>query len=387
MSQPLGTSLKEWGDQERATLAALEVADYAHAAECCLAAAAAAFEVALASCGSARQRNVQHGFALVELAEAMVDRVSVVARPVRATTEGPMSDEAEGSPWTAIEPPTVRLDDVAGLEEVKAEIRSKIVVPFEHPEILEEFQAHGGGGVLMYGPPGNGKTLIAKAIAGELGLPFFNVVLSQMKSKYVGDTEKNLHALFAAARRHPRAVIFLDEVDSLLAKRGHRFGGTVAQFLTLVDGLESEGGQLLLLAGTNRPWVLDPAVVRPGRLGTHVYVGLPDVDARRGMLELNLDRVPVSIELDLDDMARLTEGYSGAEIRELVERAKAPAIERRIAAQSQGSETRDSDDDQRVSRADFDYAFSRVKPLTDPADLARFADWGRGREEGTRCGE
>ena len=154
--------------------------------------------------------------------------------------------------------------------------------PFLHPELFERFKVKIGGGMLMYGPPGNGKTYIAKAVAGELDAAFFNVNASQIKDKYVGETEKNLQRLFDEARQHDKAVIFLDEVDHLLARRGNRKIGTVAQFLALTDGLVKNNNCMLVLAATNKPWVLDEAVVRPGRLGTHIYVGPPDDEGAGG---------------------------------------------------------------------------------------------------------
>ena len=144
----------------------------------------------------------------------------------------------------------------------------------------ERFRVRPGGGVLMYGPPGNGKTYIARAIAGELEAAFIAVDLAAVKSKYVGDTAKNLRSIFDEALRHDSAVIFLDEVDALLSRRGNRRVDSVPQFLMLTDGLVKTERCLLLLGATNQPWTLDDAVLRPGRLGIHLYVGPPDAKAR-----------------------------------------------------------------------------------------------------------
>ena len=211
---------------------------------------------------------------------------------------------------------------MAGLDEVKQELREKVIEPFLHPELFERFKVKIGGGILMYGPPGNGKTYIAKAVAGELDAAFFNVNASQIKDKYVGETEKNLQRLFDEARQHDKAVIFLDEVDHLLAKRGNRKIGTVAQFLALTDGLVKNNNCMLVLAATNKPWVLDEAVVRPGRLGTHIYVGPPDEKAREAIVALNMKDVPAADNVSFAEIATKAERYSGADIAELCDRAK-----------------------------------------------------------------
>jgi len=143
---------------------------------------------------------------------------------------------------------------VAGLDDVKAALRDDVINVMSHPEIYERFKVEGGGGVLMYGPPGNGKTFVAKAVAGELDAAFFAVDASQIKNKYVGETEKNMRRLFEEARQHERAVVFLDEVDALLQKRGNQKVNAVTQFLILADGIAETGDcTLLLLGATNKP--------------------------------------------------------------------------------------------------------------------------------------
>ncbi|MBN1506055.1 MAG: ATP-binding protein [Sedimentisphaerales bacterium] len=269
------------------------------------------------------------------------------------------------SPWELRDRPAEKLEDVAGLEDVKQELREKVIEPFLHPEVYERFKVRIGGGILMYGPPGNGKTYIAKAVAGELDAAFFNVNASQIKDKYVGETEKNLQRLFDEARACAKAILFLDEVDHLLAKRGNRKIGSVAQFLALTDGLVKNTNCMLVLTATNKPWVLDEAVIRPGRLGTHIYVGPPDAKAREAIIALNMKGVPAATDVSFASIAPMTEGYSGADVAELCDRAKRFALNRQIASGSQET----------VTARDFTDAIAKVKPSVTTDMLREFESW------------
>ena len=284
----------------------------------------------------------------------------------KAIKEAATGESSAGTtPWELREKPTEKLADVAGLEDVKQELREKVIGPFLHPEIYERFKVRIGGGILMFGPPGNGKTYIARAVAGELDAAFFNVNASQVKDKYVGETEKNLQRLFDEARAYPKVIIFLDEVDHLLAKRGNRKIGSVAQFLALTDGLVKITNCMLVLAATNKPWVLDEAVIRPGRLGTHIYVGPPDTKAREAIIALNMKGVPAAADVSFASISPMTEGYSGADVAELCDRAKRFALNRQIA--SGGQET--------VTAKDFADAIEKVKPSVTSEMLEEFKSW------------
>ena len=197
--------------------------------------------------------------------------------------------------WLVVERPDVRFDDVAGLEDVKEQIRLKLIYPFTHPEEAKRFGVRSGGGILLYGPPGTGKTLIAKAVAGELDAAFFTVKPSEIMSKWVGEAEQNVAALFDAARGYERAVIFIDEVESLLPSRGGNstvMNRVVPQFLAELDGMAGKHPGLLLIGATNVPWMIDDAAMRPGRFDEKIYVPLPDLPARQRILELNLRGPP-----------------------------------------------------------------------------------------------
>jgi len=267
----------------------------------------------------------------------------------------------------------VRFDDVAGLERVKEQIRLRLIYPFTYPEQAERFGIERGGGILLYGPPGTGKTLIARAVAGEVDAAFFSVKPSEVMSKWVGEAEQNVERLFAAARSYPRSVIFIDEVESLVPRR-RSSGSTVMQrvvpqILAELEGFEQREGALLFVGATNEPWTLDPAVLRPGRFDDKIYVPLPDGAARRRILELNLRDRPLAPDVDLNALAELLEGYSGADVVNICNKACAiPFIE----AVERGVE-RD------VTASDFRQVMAAVKPSVSRKEVRKY--------EGFRFGE
>ncbi|MBL8725257.1 MAG: ATP-binding protein [Planctomycetes bacterium] len=343
---------------ERLAWQAIRDGNYQDAALQTVAAAALCYDLAEA------ERDSQYALDGTDLV-AIAEELTSMAEPPKSQTPGTPISADEPAPLPIAELPKLRLDDVAGMDDVKAAFHEKVLRPLRHPEIYERFQSELGGGVLLYGPPGTGKTFIAKALAGELGVPFYCPELSGIKSKYVGETAKNMTRLFEEARKHPLSVIFMDEVDSLLANRGHRHADAVAQFLTLADGMQNGDGKLLLVGATNRPWSIDSAVLRPGRLGTHVYVGLPDPKARVAMLEGMLREVPCDPALPRTLLAEQCAGRTGAEIKEIVTRAKARAIERQIATHME----------QQVGEADFAHALAQVPPGTSAEELQKFEEW------------
>jgi SpoVK/Ycf46/Vps4 family AAA+-type ATPase len=224
--------------------------------------------------------------------------------------------------------PERRFKDIAGLEEVKEQIRLKIIEPFRHPEIYAHYQKKAGGGILMYGPPGCGKSLIAEATAGEAGMLFFNVKASDLKSKYVGETEKNIHELFEQARAHAPAIIFFDEIEALGQDRmstNHIGRGFVSQILTEMDGVGTKDAQVLLLAATNTPWLVDNALLRPGRFGESLFIPPPDLPARLGILKTAFNKRPLG-PVDLSLIAQAAEGFSGADMVALGEDATDAAL-------------------------------------------------------------
>lgn len=256
------------------------------------------------------------------------------------------SAEKEGGPgaeqWMVKEKPNIKFADVAGLDAVKEDIRLKMVYPFDHPELAKKFGIKGGGGVLMYGPPGTGKTMLAKATAGELDATFFRVSAADMLSKWVGEAEQNIKKLFDAAGQEKRAVIFIDEVESLMPAR--RDDGSsvmqrvVPQILQGMEGFDNkkEVRAVLFMGATNVPWQLDPAVLRPGRFDEKVYIPLPDVAGRRKMLEIYLSKRPLEAGLNLDDVVDHVEGFSGADIKYICDRAATIPFLRSVATGEEG---------------------------------------------------
>ena len=225
--------------------------------------------------------------------------------------------------------PTLRLADVAGLLALKEKIRLKIIAPFQKPEFFKHFGKSMGGGILMYGPPGCGKSLIAEATAGEAQVTFFHVKASDLKSKYVGETEQNIARLFAAARRMQPCIIFFDEFESIGSERTSSASydrSMVSQLLTEMDGLGTKNQQILFLAATNEPWSVDAALRRGGRFGTTLFVPPPDTLSREQIFALQLAGKPLAPDVSFTHLAALTTGYSGADIQELCNDAIEAAI-------------------------------------------------------------
>ncbi len=219
--------------------------------------------------------------------------------------------------------PTITFSDIGGLEELKAEIRLKIIEPFAHPDLFEYYGKKAGGGILMYGPPGCGKSLIAKATAAEAGAQFIHVKSSDLKSKFVGETEKNIEELFEKAREQTPTIIFFDEFESLGSDRTDAPAhdkSAVAQLLTEMDGMDAKDGQILLLAATNEPWSVDAALRREGRFGTTLFIPPPDILSRKEILEIILAKRPTR-DIEYETLAELTEGFSGADLKAMCEMA------------------------------------------------------------------
>ena len=226
----------------------------------------------------------------------------------------------------ALEPEREQVDfsDVGGLDELKEAIRLRIVLPFQKPEVFAAYGKKRGGGMLLYGPPGCGKTLLARATAGEVGATFMNVAIDQVLDMWFGQSEAKLSALFDEARRRAPAVLFFDEVEAIGASRQQlrqSAGRTlVNQLLSEMDGVDSANDRVLVMAATNAPWHVDSALLRPGRFDRVVFVPPPDKPARSEILRLQLRDRPVG-DVDLSDLVDKTDGLSGADLADLVERA------------------------------------------------------------------
>jgi transitional endoplasmic reticulum ATPase len=263
-------------------------------------------------------------------------------KPAEATSQA--EGETSARQWVVKERPSIRFADVAGLEEVKQDIRLRMIYPFEHPDLAAKFGVRGGGGVLLYGPPGTGKTLLAKATAGEIDAAFFRVSPADILSKWVGEAEQNVKKLFDAAAAEKRSIIFIDEIEALVPARRDEGSSVmqrvVPQILQGMEGFDKKAQQPILFMGaTNVPWQLDPAVLRPGRFDERVYIPLPDLPARRKMLDLCLSHRPVADGLDLDQLASRLDGYSGADIKYICDRAATVPFLQSVASGEEGQIT------------------------------------------------
>jgi AAA family ATPase len=224
-------------------------------------------------------------------------------------------------------------------------------------------------GVLLYGPPGCSKTLTVKALATEAGLNFLAVKGAEILSMYVGESERSLREIFRKARAARPSIIFFDEIDAIAARRGSSQGGVnvLTTLLNEMDGIE-ELRNVLVIAATNKPDVLDPALMRPGRLDNILYIGPPDVDARKEILRIWANKSVVNPEVDMDDLAVLTEGYSGAEIVSICETAGDAALD----------EEEETQQEQDVKWKHFEYALGQVRRQITDAVIKEYEQWRDG---------
>ena len=233
--------------------------------------------------------------------------------------------DEEGTPQLRLDSkPGVTFAEVGGLEDVKKAIHRTIILPFQRHDLYEKYKRGAGGGVLLFGPPGCGKTLLARATAGECGLPFSNVRIEEILDPYFGISERNLHDAFVQARRFAPCVLFLDELDAIAFARRKHSGNVgrqlVDQLLQELDAIGADNDNILVLAATNAPWDVDEAMKRPGRFDRVVFVPPPDAAAREHVLALHLAGRPAE-EIDNARIAKQTPLFSGADLEALVERA------------------------------------------------------------------
>lgn len=243
-------------------------------------------------------------------------------QPPRIPQPAAWQDEEDDLPIVQSTRPTEGFDSVGGMQNVKEDIRVKIIYPLEHAELYAAYGKKIGGGILLYGPPGCGKTHLARATAGEIRSEFITVGINDVLDMWIGNSEKNLHALFEQARRQKPCVLFFDEVDALGASRSDmkRSGGRqlINQFLQELDGVDSDNDGLLCLAATNTPWSIDAAFRRPGRFDRIIFVPPPDTAARVEILKIQLRGKPTE-EIDLEKIAAKTPDFSGADLGAVVD--------------------------------------------------------------------
>ncbi|TPQ21141.1 ATP-binding protein [Streptomyces sporangiiformans] len=245
------------------------------------------------------------------------------------TADG-QDDPGDTSAWDVDAPGTVRLADVGGMQDVKDRLEAAFLAPMRNPELRRLYGKSLRGGLLLYGPPGCGKTFIARAIAGELGASFLSVSVNDVLDMWMGNSERNMHELFQTARRQAPCVVFLDELDALGAKRSRTahsgMRNTVNQLLTELDGIDAQANEgVFVLAATNVPWDVDIALRRPGRLDRTLLVLPPDTPAREAILRYHLRERPIE-NIDLSKLAKTTDGLSGADLAHLCEAAAERAL-------------------------------------------------------------
>ena len=302
---------------------------------------------------------------VVDFAQAARKRQTVIAN----------DDTNESDVVHLLQPQTERVTfaDVGGLETVKKQIRRRIITPFQKPALFERFKRKAGGGILMYGPPGCGKTLLARATAGECGAEFMNIEISDILDMYIGESERKLHAVFEQARQRVPAVLFFDEVEALGGKRAYSRDSSssklVSQFLSELDGFAQNNKGVLILAATNVPWSVDPAFRRPGRFDRVLFVPPPDKVARHSILQHLLEDRPTDPNIDVAKLVTLTNRCSGADLSDLINTAVDEAVEASI---DQGQEVP-------VNWAHVKAALQQSKPttlewLTTARNYARYAN-------------
>ena len=281
--------------------------------------------------------------------------------------------------WDSL--PVINFDDIAGLDSVKEVVKVKVLLPLQHPEVFEGYVRKGGGGVLLYGPPGTGKTMIAAAIANEIGAKFCSVKPSDLLNQGAGNTEKAVRSLFAQARSFPCAVIYCDEMDSISPKstKSQYARQLRSEFLAQLQGIEeygkSKGNILFLIAATNKPWDIDSAFIRPGRFGTRIYVGLPDEPAREYMLSRRLKKigekniVAVGEDIDLPLIVEKTNGFNGSDMTNLLDRVEEISALRGI-----------STGEKCIRQADFEEALEQITSSVQREDIEKLLDWKNSNE-------
>ncbi len=355
-------------------------------------AALALCEMANLESGETRKQRVAH-------AEQIMNMANQLAHPTSAGTSKTGGNSTSGvapgnkpsgipvagagsedeNPWKSEGIPDTTFDDVVGMEDVKALIKTRVIDQIKYPELYEEYGLKGGTGVLLFGLPGTGKTTIARAIAHEIGAPLYTVQLSDILSKWVGESEKKIRQLFEKARTSPTSLIFFDDFDALGTERKEDSSSTygnkiIVELINQMDGFKQNENTIVLLAATNKPWMIDSALMRPGRFEHHIYVPLANHDARIMLIQKNLGNVPVDPNLDLNQISDLLKGYNGADIVSVVKGAKIAGLQRSKERIEQGE-----DGNSPITFEDFSKAASEHHTSVDPGDIIKLRQYAEAR--------
>lgn len=272
--------------------------------------------------------------------------------------------------------PVISFEDVAGLENIKEEVRMKVLLPLQRPDAFEGYVKKGGGGLFLYGPPGTGKTMIAAAIAHEIGAKFCSVKPSDLLHQGAGQSEKAVRELFRQARSFPCAVVYFDEMDSISPKntKSQYAKQLRSELLSQLQGIDSyckeKGNILFLIAATNKPWDVDSAFIRPGRFGTRIYVGLPDDDARKGIVEKHLNKlrdkriVEIKNDIDINAIVDATVGFNCSDIVNLLGKTEELSIRRGLLT-----------GEKYICGEDFDNAIKETNSSVQVDDIVKLTEW------------
>lgn len=363
-------------DHESKCEAAIRQAHYSDAVFHAAKAAEYAFGLAESTQGTISARYVNDGEAWLEIAERLKTQPPT-SRPTdkkgKREGEDEQASESLANDWLVASRPNVSFDQIAGMQAAKEVIQNMIIHPLKKPEIARSLGLKPGGGMILFGPPGNGKTLLGKAIAGEIDAPFYYASGAQIRSKWHGESEQRLRQLIQEATANPLAVLFFDEVEGLLPKRGEASSVVdnriVTQFLSEIGGFQDRDNILLLLGATNCPWDIDEAVFRTGRFDEKIFIGLPDAEARRGILNMHLKAVALQADFDVDSWAEKMDGYTGSDIVGIVNAAKRACLSRSVREDSEPI----------ILAEDFETAFLHIPASVTPDLMTRYEAFSKAR--------
>lgn len=344
-----------------------------------------------ALCSEAALQQIREKMDLIDLEEDQID--AEVLNSLAVTMENFRFAMGKSTPSalreTVVEVPNVTWEDIGGLENVKRELQELVQYPVEHPEKFLKFGMTPSRGVLFYGPPGCGKTLLAKAIANECQANFISIKGPELLTMWFGESEANVRDVFDKARAAAPCVLFFDELDSIAKARGGSLGDAggaadrvINQVLTEMDGMGAKKN-VFIIGATNRPDIIDPAVLRPGRLDQLIYIPLPDEKSRESILKSNLRKSPLAPDVDLIYLAKVTHGFSGADLTEICQRACKLAIRQSIEAEIRRERERAANPDMdmemeeedpvpEITRAHFEEAMKFARRSVSDNDIRKY---------------
>ena len=344
-----------------------------------------------ALCSEAALQQIREKMDLIDLEDENID--AEVLNSLAVTMENFRFAMGKSTPSaireTVVEVPNITWQDIGGLESVKKELQELVQYPVEHPEKFLKFGMQPSRGVLFYGPPGCGKTLLAKAIANECQANFISIKGPELLTMWFGESEANVRDIFDKARSAAPCVLFFDELDSIAKSRGGSVGDAggaadrvINQILTEMDGMGSKKN-VFIIGATNRPDIIDTAILRPGRLDQLIYIPLPDDGSRMSILKANLRKTPVSKNVDLSILAKMTKGFSGADLTEICQRACKLAIRENIECEIRKEKEREKsggamdvdneeDENAEVEKRHFEEAMKFARRSVTDQDIKKY---------------